>query len=31
MKRGILIGGVAVIGIVVAAVVFLFSNLDGII
>ena len=31
MYRGILIGGVAIVGIVVAAVVFLFSNLDGII
>jgi uncharacterized protein involved in outer membrane biogenesis len=31
MKRGILIGGVAIIGIIVAAVLFLFSNLDGII
>ncbi len=31
MKRGILIGGVATIAIIVAAVIFLFSNLDGII
>lgn len=31
MKRGILIGGVATISIIVAAVIFLFSNLAGII
>ena len=31
MTRGILIGGVATIAIIVAAVIFLFSNLAGII